>query len=419
MKSKILRFLLSLVIAFGIWLFVVSVVSPESETIIQGIPVILDGENILADRDLIIVSDKNFTVDLKLFGNRVDLKKLSASNITLLADLSQITTPGEHNIRYAIVYPAIIKDGNVDALERNPQHITLTIAERGWKDVPVKVKYTGSVSTNYVADRQNPQFDHAMITVSGPVEELEKVDHASISVDLNGKVETIVGSFRPTLCTANGTPLNDTSKLTMNVNEVRATIKIHKIKKVPLVLEVIPGGGLTENDVKLTPTLESIVVSGSDSVLENLDKLVVGQIHLAELMESTDLSFAITMPAGISNVTGVTELGVNVELLKQLDTYEFTLTRTQINLVNVPGNRHVKVLTEAIKVTIRGTKEEIEWLKQNPDKIVALVDCGDVQDVTNQNAVLNVTIQITGDSGAGAVGEYQVVVEVTEVNTGG
>ena len=107
------------------------------------------------------------------------------------------------------------------------------------------------------------------------------------------------------------------------------------------------------------------------------------------------------------------------DLELRLHTYEFTLTRTQINLVNVPGNRHVKVLTEAIKVTIRGTKEEIEWLKQNTDKIVALVDCGDVQDVTNQNAVLNVTIQITGDSGAGAVGEYQVVVEVTEVNTGG
>jgi len=205
----------------------------------------------------------------------------------------------------------------------------------------------------------------------------------------------------------------------MNVNEVRATIKIHKIKKVPLVLEVIPGGGLTENDVKLTPTLEAIVVSGSDSVLENLDKIVVGQIHLAELMGSTDLSFAITMPAGVSNVTGVTELGVNVELLKQLVTCEFTLTRTQINTVNVPANRHVKVMTEAITVTIRGTEEEIEWLKQNLDKIVALVDCSGVQDVTNQNAVLNVTIQIIGDSGAGAVGEYQVLAEVTEVSTGG
>ena len=415
MKSKVLRFLLSLVIAFGIWLFVVSVVSPESETTIQGIPVILDGENILADRDLIIVSDKNFTVDLKLFGNRVDLKKLSASNITLRADLSQITTPGEHNIRYSIVYPASIEDGNVDALERNPQHITLTIAERGWKDVPVKVKYTGSVPTNYVADRQNPQFDHAMITVSGPIEELEKVDHASISVDLNGKVETIVGSFRPTLCTANGTPLNDTSKLTMNVNEVRATIKILKIKQVPIVVEVIPGGGLTAEDVRVTTELKNIVVSGNDALLEALDQIVVGRIDLSELMESTSMEFPITMPAGVQNETGVTKVKAEVELLQVLEIREFTLDR--ISLVNRPGNRYVEKVTKELTVKIRGTAEALDNLKV--EDIVVIVDCSDVAEIVNTTTRLNVVIQMPDGTSAGVMGKYTVIVNVSEMGTGG
>ena len=415
MKSKVLRFLLSLVIAFGIWLFVVSVVSPESETTIQGIPVILDGENILADRDLIIVSDKNFTVDLKLFGNRVDLKKLSASNITLRADLSQITTPGEHNIRYSIVYPASIEDGNVDALERNPQHITLTIAERGWKDVPVKVKYTGSVPTNYVADRQNPQFDHAMITVSGPIEELEKVDHASISVDLNGKMETIVGSFRPTLCTANGTPLNDTSKLTMNVNEVRATIKILKIKQVPIVVEVIPGGGLTAEDVRVTTELKNIVVSGNDALLEALDQIVVGRIDLSELMESTSMEFPITMPAGVQNETGVTKVKAEVELLQVLEIREFTLDR--ISLVNRPGNRYVEKVTKELTVKIRGTAEALDNLKV--EDIVVIVDCSDVAEIVNTTTRLNVVIQMPDGTSAGVMGKYTVIVNVSEMGTGG
>ena len=415
MKSKVLRFLLSLVIAFGIWLFVVSVVSPESETTIQGIPVILDGENILADRDLIIVSDKNFTVDLKLFGNRVDLKKLSASNITLRADLSQITTPGEHNIRYSIVYPASIEDGNVDALERNPQHITLTIAERGWKDVPVKVKYTGSVPTNYVADRQNPQFDHAMITVSGPIEELEKVDHASISVDLNGKMETIVGSFRPTLCTANGTPLNDTSKLTMNVNEVRATIKILKIKQVPIVVEVIPGGGLTAEDVRVTTELKNIVVSGNDALLEALDQIVVGRIDLSELMESTSMEFPITMPAGVQNETGVTKVKAEVELLQVLEIREFTLDR--ISLVNRPGNRYVEKVTKELTVKIRGTAEALD--NRKVEDIVVIVDCSDVAEIVNTTTRLNVVIQMPDGTSAGVMGKYTVIVNVSEMGTGG
>ena len=415
MENKGLRFLLSLVIALGIWLFVVSVVSPESEVEIRAIPVILDGESALADRNLIVVSDKNFTVDLKLFGSRVDLNKLSASNITIVADLSQITEPGEHNVRYDILYPSSVQSGNVDAKERNPQYLKLTVAERGWKEVPVKIKYTGSVPNNYVVDRQNPKFDNAFITVSGPIEALEKVDHASISVDLEGKTETIVANFRPVLCTADGTPLTELGKLTMDVTEVRATIKIFKIKQVPLVVEVKDGGGLTSADVKLTQTLDTIVVSGSDAELEKLDKIVVGRIDLSELVESTEVVFDITMDPGVNNITGVTKVKVNVELLVQLETRSFKVN--QIRLENVPGNRGVKLLNKEITVQIRGTKEALDQLK--PEDIVAVVDCSDVADSVNMTIPLNVSIRLPEDSSAGAVGMYPVLVEVSPMGTGG
>ena len=415
MDNKGLRFLLSLVIALGIWLFVVSVVSPESEVEIRDIPVILDGEGALADRNLIVVSDKNFTVDLKLFGSRVDLNKLSASNITIVADLSQITEPGEHNVRYDILYPSSVQSGNVDAKERNPQYLKLTVAERGWKEVPVKIKYTGSVPDNYVVDRQNPKFDNAFITVSGPIEALEKVDHASISVDLEGKTETIVANFRPVLCAADGTPLTELGKLTMDVTEVRATIKIFKIKQVPLVVEVKDGGGLTSADVKLTQTLDTIVVSGSDAELEKLDKIVVGRIDLSELVESTEVVFDITMDPGVNNITGVTKVKVNVELLVQLETRSFKVN--QIRLENVPSNRGVKLLNKEITVQIRGTKEALDQLK--PEDIVAVVDCSDVADSVNMTIPLNVSIRLPEDSSAGVVGGYQVLVEVSPMGTGG
>jgi len=415
MDNKGLRFLLSLVIALGIWLLVVSVVNPESEAEIRDIPVILNGESALADRNLIIVSDKNFTVNLKLFGNRVDLNKLSGSNITIVADLSQITEPGEHNVRYDILYPDSVEPGNVDAKERDPQYLKLTVAERGWKEVPVKVKYTGSVPANYVVDRQNPKFDDAFITVSGPLEELEKVDHASITVDLEGKTETIVANFRPVLCTADGTPLTAMGKLTMDVTEVRATIKILKIKQVPIVVEVIPGGGLTAEDVRVTTELKNIVVSGNDALLEALDQIVVGRIDLSELMESTSMEFPITMPAGVQNETGVTNVKAEVELLQVLEIREFTLNR--ISLVNMPGNRYVEQVTKELTVKIRGTAEALDNLKV--EDIVVIVDCSDVAEIVNTTTRLNVVIQMPDGTSAGVMGKYTVMVKVSEMGTGG
>lgn len=417
MKSKVLQFLLSLVIALGIWVYVVSVVSPEYEVTIHSIPVELVGADTLADRDLIIVSNKNFTVDLKLLGNRVDLKKLSASNITIQADLSQIKEPGEHTIRYDIIYPSIVQSGNIDALEKHPQHITLTVAERGTKQVPVKVKYKGSVPADYVADRQNPQINHKTVTITGPVAELERVDHVSILVDLTDQVSTITGVFRPTICDANGNALVDAAMLSCDVKEIQTTIKIQKIKTVPIVVDVIDGGGLTEDDVKLTLSIDSIVVSGSEAALEDLDQIVVGQIYLSNLLDSTTMDFEISLPAGVGNVTGATSVTVEIKLLRELQIQEFEVM--QIFTVNEPQNCKVTMLTRSIRVQIRGTEEALAYLRQNPNSIVAVVDCSDVSDGHNQNMVLNVTIKIVDGNDAGAVGEYTVTVNVSESTTGG
>ena len=418
MKNKILRFLLAVVISLGIWMYVVMVVSPESETVIRGIPVMLDGENTLAARDLIIVSNKSFTADLKLFGNRVDLNKLTASNVTITADLSKIVEPGEHQVRYTITYPGVVQSGNIDALERDPQFITVVVAERAWKEVPVKVDYGNtSVPEGYGVDLQNMSLDYTSIIVTGPKETLEHVHYAKINVDLTNQVSTIVGSFQPILCDTQGRPLSENEeipyadKLSTNVNAIKVTIDVYKIKEVPLVVEVIDGGGLTVQDIELKQSMQTIMVSGSDALLQNLERIVVGKIRLAELLENSMLEFDIVMPNGVNNVTGVQDLTVEVTLLQQLEIREFKLTTFQKE--NVPG-RVVEMKTQSLTVKIRGTKAALDAL--SVEDIIAEVDVSNVANMPNKTtATLKVTIRLPDGSTAGAVGEYAVVVEIMEV----
>ena len=56
MKSKLPALLLSLVVAMGLWLYVVTSVSPESDQIYSGIPVVFENETSLLDRELMLVS---------------------------------------------------------------------------------------------------------------------------------------------------------------------------------------------------------------------------------------------------------------------------------------------------------------------------------------------------------------------------
>lgn len=415
MKSKIMRFLLSLLIAFGIWLYVVTVVSPESEVVIHNIPVQFDGDAVLAERDLIVVSDKNCTVNLKLFGNRVDLNKLSASNVTVVADLSQITEPGEHHVRFNVTYPAAVQQGNIDVMERDPQYITVTVAERSWKNIPVEIRYTGSVPEGYVVDGQNAKLDQTSITVTGPADVLARIAKACITVDLDGKMSTIVDTYRLSLCGVDGNPVTDAAKVTTSANEVRATIKINKIKQVALEVELIDGGGLRASDVTVNQDLQYIMVSGSNSALENLDKIVVARISLAEMIKSDTLTFDIQMPAGISNVTGETKLTVEI-ILPELETRTFVITT--IRTVNEPADRNVTVITEKLVVQIRGTAEALDALDES--QLVAVVDCKDVSGMSNMNASLNATVELPDGSSAGVVGDApQVVVKITVISSGG
>ena len=77
-NNKILTALLAFAIALGLWFYVVTVVKPDTTNTYYNIPVVLDGESILAGRNLMIVDGADSTVTMELYGNRIDLDKVNS-----------------------------------------------------------------------------------------------------------------------------------------------------------------------------------------------------------------------------------------------------------------------------------------------------------------------------------------------------
>ena len=73
MKSKFWRVALSVAISLVLWMYVISVVSPESDETFYDIPVSYQND-VLDERGLMIVSETP-TVTLHLKGNRSDLPR--------------------------------------------------------------------------------------------------------------------------------------------------------------------------------------------------------------------------------------------------------------------------------------------------------------------------------------------------------
>ncbi len=373
MKSNFGRILISILIALGLYLYVITVEVPNSEDTYANIPVVLENESALDSRGLMRTSQDIPTVTLRLTGKRTELNKLSSTNLTVRADLSKIYDTGRRQLTYTVYFPEGVSQSEIDLVSSYPSMITVTIERRVEKQVPVEVDFLGAVPENYKADRENMILDYEFITASGPASIMDQVHHAKVTLDLDEKTQTIVQELVYVLCDENDQQLQiDADLVQTNVEMVHLELPIYRIMEIPLVLNVIDGGGATGDTSKIDIEPKSIMVSGSEEALEALaqSNLVLGTVNLAELKgDEAPMAFPITLPAGLTNETGVNEAKVTISF-PELMTQTFTVTN--ISAVNVPAGMEADLVTMQLDVTVRGKKSLVSSL--TADQLAVIVD---------------------------------------------
>lgn len=366
MKSKILTALLAALIAFGLWFYVITVERPESENTFYSVPVVLDGEAILQDRGMMITSGGDTTVTLRLSGKRSELNKLKSSDLAAVVNLSRITDAGEKKLSYTVSIPG---DSNIEVVSKMPDTLLLTVTEWATKEIPVELAYEGRVPEGYYADQPSAALDYENVTVTGPKEMINRIAKARITVDLDNRIETISESFRYALCDEENNPIEDVSTVTTDRGEIRVTLSVQRLKVLKLVYDILDGGGLTAEDVKVTAQHDSITVAGSTAALTDLEEINLGTVDLGELTESVELMMPVKLPNGVSNQSGFTEVCLTVEL-PELETRSYTID--QIRVDHAPQGLTVEIYTQVLEVKIRGRGPILDRIL--PEHITAVVD---------------------------------------------
>lgn len=410
MKNKLIMALVSVAIAFGLWMYVITVVSPGSEASFNDVPVVYQSESALADRGLIITDYKNATVDLRLAGNRSDLNKLNRSNITVTADVSKIYEAGTHSLNYSITYPGDIANDAITVQSRDPGTVTVTVEERTSKFVDVSIEYIGTLPEDVICDKENAVLDFTSISVTGPKSVIDQIHKAKIVVNLDNQRQTITQDFSYTLCDENDNEV-DTTWVTANVETVNLTLKIQHWKVIKLVVNVTYGGGATKENCQINQSIEELVISGSLSQLENLNELVLDNIDLSLVEEDEVRTYKIELPEGIENETGIWDVTVDIKF-NGLETREFQVT--QFEIVNVPNGMKADIRRKEISVKLRGPQAQLNAIV--PEDVTLVVDFASAQSGTDR---VPATVTIKNQNGeVGAVGTYSVMAELKELAPG-
>ncbi len=408
MKRKILHVLLSVLIAFGIWVYVVTVVSPESEDTFYNIPVVLTNESVLLDKGLMIETETEPKVNLKLRGNRTDLTSLKNSDIIVVADLSRIHSAGEQTLSVNVSFRGDATGNAYEIIEQSPNYITLQIVEWSTKEIPVNVLCDSTnLKDNYIAFKDSIVQDYQTVTITGPKAVVDQIEEARIDIALTeDHTETLNQSFRYTLVDAAGKPV-DAVGIKTNVPEINVTVRIQQVKELQLVLNVTYGGGANPDNTTIVMSQQAIKVSGNDKVLADLNSLVIGSINLAEMPEDALLTFPVTLPEGIENLSGITAVDVNVSFN---DLITRTLDVERILVAGMPAGMNYEIGTKRISVTFRGPEKLLQQM--TTDNVSVLIDLTDAalgEELYKAQILLDEAF-----SEVGIIGNYTVLVTLTE-----
>lgn len=395
MRNKLVTLLLSFVIAFALWVYVITVVSPNSEVTISDIKVTLLNEDDLRGRGFIVTNKNELTeVALSMLGNRADLIQLNNTNIPVTLDVGDIDGAGEYRLSYSVDLPGVSIE------DRNPDEILVKVDVLAKNSVDVKVTFTSDVDSGY--QRLEETLDHGQVEIEGPLSIVEQIATAEVTVDLSGRKSDINESFKYVLLDRNGEQINMRENLlTPNVNEIKVMAKVVPVKDVSFTTNVKCPEWLNPENLELTVFPEKITVTGQQEILDTLSSKISLDVDLKKYFNSeVDLfngeikdHFELVVPYELSE--GVENLSQNtneVRIKVVLTGYSakvFEFSEGDIEFYGQPVELVRKPTEDKFQIVVIGKTEMIEEITES-DILLSV----DLSTATTEQKAFTVNVEL-------------------------
>lgn len=403
-RNKVLQVIASILVAVAIWVYVDVEKAPERTKTIRDIPVEFSGESTtLADKNLMLLSGYDTTVDLTIKGTKRELVKINKDNVRLVASTSSIDSVGVHTLRWDVVYPDGVQSSALSVDWVSKYKVTVTVGELYTKEVPVNCVVTGTVADGYFTGET--VLDPTTLVLRGQRDDLLNVAYAKLTVDISDATRSVIQTESVQLYDNDDNPV-DNSNIRTNASLIQAKVPVLTTKEVSLAVELSGVPGSAGQSIKTTITPSSVRLIGEADVLENIDEIVLATLYIEDLDIWQQNSYVVTAPDGtwLVNSNEVATVEITMEGIE-----EKTVTVDTFSYTNVPSGLYAEVL-DTLDVRLWGLSEELAELKA--DAITATVDLSSVTETGSCR--VPVTVTVSGYRDVAVKGSYEVTVYVTD-----
>lgn len=406
-NRKILNIILAVVIAIGIWLYVVNVENPTVSTHLRDIPVELAGESTLQEKGLMITDMSQDAVSFKVTGKKKTLMKLNRKNVSLSLDVESISQPGEWTLSAKTVYPTTVSAESISVVNWNDLKITVTVEKQESKQISVFGQFIGTAAENCMAGRAST--DPVVLEIKGPAQSLAGISYALAQVGGTDISDTLTKEVSVVLMGPDDKPAK-VDHITCDKDKVTVTVPVQKVVSIPLTVDLKDGGGATREDVTCTiqPSAITVVAEGDGEGLPA--SISLGEIDLAQVMGNTSYSMPLTLPDGVTGWGTPSYATVQITMDKLASRQ---IPVTGISFEHIPQGYTPELVSDTLYVWVRGNAEAVK--KLTADQILVQVDLsGAALNGSLQRFPAKVTLK-TGMEGVGILGtSYSVALRLTK-----
>ncbi len=395
-KQHLINFITALSLAVLIWIWAELESDPnETRTFPQPIPLELRGQT----EGLTIVNDPPSAVILTLRAPRsVWEERLRPDQIEAWVDLSGLDVG-----QYTLPVQVAIHTRPVQIVDYTPREITVVLSRLVQRTLPVYVEVVGEPAVGFEARR--PQTWPNEVTLTGPQEQVARVQRVVARVEIQGVRETVRQQVRLRALDAKGLPVN---AVQIQPAQVLVTIPIEQLGGfrdvvVRVLLEGQPAAGYRITNVAVHPPIVTVFAQDPAQV-QNLSFVETEPIRLDQATESLERLVPLQLPEGVS-VVGDDRVRVEI----QIEPLETSLTlHLPVEVVGLAPGLQANIAPPTVDVLLAGPVPVLEDL--DPQGSVRVVV--DVQDLDVGTYTLEPRVEVVPED-VRVVSVLPMTVEVT------
>ncbi|MDQ2997671.1 MAG: CdaR family protein [Chloroflexota bacterium] len=357
LRTQGLRLLLSIGLAFALWIFVSFTQNPDQRSAFEGVPVDIEG---LAP-GLLVVDKEGLPkatqpiVTISVEGDVVTILPVRQSDLRAFVDLSGLAA-GEHSN-----VPVIVERNRAGlarlTLTSDPAFLSFRLEQEITRTVPLTVEVTGSVPFSF--EKGKPRLTQAgrvvdSVLIRGPQSRVDRVDLARVVADID-RLTGNYSSTRPVeILSQDGQEIAGVTAEPSAINVQVPIASSAGVKRVPVVPRLVgaPASGQIVSTVSVDP--QFIQLTGGSDALDGIESIETFDVDIAGVTRAISRTVAMHVPANTSLASGEPAVATVLVEIRPIDRpFQITLP-VPIQVTDQPDGLLVTFSPISIQIKLEG-----------------------------------------------------------------